>query len=225
MRPSEVLHVNRLRIREIALSHHVSNISVFGSVRWNLDDENSDLDLLVDALPGATLLDLGDLDAEELLASEKIGDVVLAVLNRHADPKSTLQRILGRIVELEPEQRMRACRLLVILSAKRNLGDTVIEGVKEMGLLIDPMEDTFFRRLYEKGLREGEEKGREQGHEQGREQGREQGEAAILLRMLRRKFGPLPAASEARIKSAAPDQLERWSDRLFTATDVDDVLV
>ncbi len=162
------------------------------------------------------MLDLGDLDAEELLASEKIGDVILAVLNRHADPKSTLHRILGRIVELEPEQRMRACRLLVILSAKRNLGDTVIEGVKEMGLLIDPMEDTFFRRLYEKGLREGEEKGREQG--------RGQGEAAILLRMLRRKFGTLSAASEDRINSAAPDQLERWSDRLFTATDVDDVL-
>ena len=81
-----------------------------------------------------------------------------------------------------------------------------------MGLLIDPMEDTFFRRLYEKGLREGEEKGREQG------------EAAILLRMLRRKFGTIPAASEDRINSAAPDQLERWSDRLFTATDVDDVL-
>lgn len=46
--------------------------------------------------------------------------------------------------------------LLVILSAKRNLGDTVIVGVKEMGSLIDPMEETFFRRLYEKGLKEGE---------------------------------------------------------------------
>ena len=45
----------------------------------------------------------------------------------------------------------------MILSAKRNLGDTVVEGVKEIGLLIDPMEDTFLRRLYEKGLRDGEE--------------------------------------------------------------------
>ena len=59
MRPSEVLHVNRLRIREIALSHHVSNISVFGSVRWNLDDENSDLDLLVEPTDQTTLMDIG----------------------------------------------------------------------------------------------------------------------------------------------------------------------
>ncbi len=56
------------------------------------------------------MLDLGDLDAEELLASETIGDVILAVLNRRADPKWTLRRILDRIVRLEPEQRMRACR-------------------------------------------------------------------------------------------------------------------
>lgn len=164
----------------------------------------------------ARMLDLGDLDAEELLAGERIGDVILAVLNRHADPKRTLQRILDRIVRLEPEQRMRACRLLVILSAKRNLSDTVIEGVKEMGLLIDPMEDTFFRRLYEKGLREGEEKGREQG--------REQGEASLLLRMLRHKFGVVPTASEERINSATPAQLELWSDRLFTANAIEDIL-
>ena len=160
----------------------------------------------------ARMLDLGDLDAEELLAGERIGDVILAVLNRHADPKRTLRRILDRIVRLEPEQRMRACRLLVILSAKRNLGDTVIEGVKEMGLLIDPMEDTFFRRLYEKGLNEG------------REQGREQGEASLLLRMLRHKFGVVPTAAEERINKATPAQLELWSDRLFTANAVEDIL-
>ena len=158
------------------------------------------------------MLDLGDLDAEELLASERIGDVILAVLNRRADPKWTLRRILDRIVRLEPEHRMRACRLLVILSAKRNLSDTVIVGVKEMGLLIDPMEDTFFRRLYEKGLKEGEEKGREQG------------EASLLLRMLRHEFGSVPAAAEDKIRTATPPQLELWSDRLFTASAIEDIL-
>jgi predicted nucleotidyltransferase len=37
---------------------------VFGSVLHDADTENSDLDLLVDALPGATLLDLGGLQVE-----------------------------------------------------------------------------------------------------------------------------------------------------------------
>jgi predicted nucleotidyltransferase len=37
---------------------------VFGSVLHGTDKDGSDLDLLVDALPGATLLHLGDLQDE-----------------------------------------------------------------------------------------------------------------------------------------------------------------
>ena len=42
---------------------------MFGSVLHTRDTESSDLDILVDPLPGATLLDLGGLqvDLEELL--------------------------------------------------------------------------------------------------------------------------------------------------------------
>jgi len=42
---------------------------VFGSVLEGTDQDGSDLDLLVDALPGATLFDLGGLqdELEELL--------------------------------------------------------------------------------------------------------------------------------------------------------------
>ena len=162
------------------------------------------------------MIDLGNLNAEELLNSHEIGDVILAILNRHADPRRTLTRILERLKPLEPEQRLRACRLLVILSAKRNLSDTVIEGVKEMAFLIDPMEDTFFCRLYEKGLMEGEEKGLEQGIEKG--------EARFLLLTLRQRFGPLPAVAEEQIKSATSDQLESWITRILTANTLNEVL-
>ncbi len=46
-----------------------ANPRVFGSVVRGTDTEGSDLDLLVDALPGATLFDLGGLqiELEELL--------------------------------------------------------------------------------------------------------------------------------------------------------------
>lgn len=154
------------------------------------------------------MIDLGNLDAEELLSSEKIGDVILAILNRRAGPEQTLRRILDRLKPLEPEQRMRACKLLLILSAKRNLGDTVINGVDDMSFLIDPMEDTFFRRLYEKGLTEGVEKG----------------EARFLLLTLRQKFGPLQALSEERVNCATSAQLEIWMTRAITATTLDQVL-
>ena len=64
MRPSEVLEKNRQVIREVTNRFNAANPRVFGSVLHGTDRDGSDLDLLVDALPGATLLDLGDLEEE-----------------------------------------------------------------------------------------------------------------------------------------------------------------
>jgi predicted nucleotidyltransferase len=64
MRPSVVLNAKRSAIREIAGRFRTANPRVFGSVLRGTDREGSDLDLLVDALPGATLFDLGGLQGE-----------------------------------------------------------------------------------------------------------------------------------------------------------------
>ena len=64
MRPSDVLSLHRDEIRAIALSHRVGGVRVFGSAIHGDDRQTSDLDLLVDALPGTTLFDLGGLQDE-----------------------------------------------------------------------------------------------------------------------------------------------------------------
>ncbi|MCK9512164.1 MAG: nucleotidyltransferase family protein [Pigmentiphaga sp.] len=64
MRPSVVLGMKRSVVREVVSRFPTANPRVFGSVVHGTDREGSDLDLLVDALPGATLLDLGDLQDE-----------------------------------------------------------------------------------------------------------------------------------------------------------------
>lgn len=64
MRPSVVLEMNRMAVREAVDRFRTANPRVFGSVLHGTDQEDSDLDLLVDALPGATLFDLGGLQAE-----------------------------------------------------------------------------------------------------------------------------------------------------------------
>lgn len=64
MRPSVALALKRSIIRETTSRFRVTNPRVFGSVLHGTDLEGSDLDLLVDALPGATLLELGDLESE-----------------------------------------------------------------------------------------------------------------------------------------------------------------
>ena len=59
MRPSEALNLHRTRIREIALSHRVSGVRVFGSTLRGDDGAGSDLDLLVEPTPQTTLMDIG----------------------------------------------------------------------------------------------------------------------------------------------------------------------
>lgn len=64
MRPSTVLDLRRSAVREAASRFRTANPRVFRSVLHGTDRDGSDLDLLVDALPGATLFDLGGLQVE-----------------------------------------------------------------------------------------------------------------------------------------------------------------
>ena len=64
MKPSAAFYSKRAAIREAASRNRVTNPRVFGSVLRGTDEEGSDLDLRVDALPGATLFDLGGLQVE-----------------------------------------------------------------------------------------------------------------------------------------------------------------
>lgn len=64
MRPSLALNLKRCAVREAVSRFRTENPRVFGSVLHGTDNDDSDLDLLVDALPGTTLLDLGDLQDE-----------------------------------------------------------------------------------------------------------------------------------------------------------------
>lgn len=64
MRPSVALDLRRDAVRLATGRFRAANPRVFGSVLHGTDQDGSDLDLLVDALPGATLFDLGGLQVE-----------------------------------------------------------------------------------------------------------------------------------------------------------------
>jgi len=64
MKPSVALNLKRSAVREATGRFHAANPRVFGSVLHGADQDGSDVDLLVDALPGATLFDLGGLQVE-----------------------------------------------------------------------------------------------------------------------------------------------------------------
>jgi uncharacterized protein len=73
MKPSAALGYKRAAVREATTRFRTANPRVFGSVVHGTDQDGSDLDVLVDALPGATLFDLGGLQAEleDLLADKR----------------------------------------------------------------------------------------------------------------------------------------------------------
>ena len=58
MKPSQILARHRDEIVALTEKHKTANPRVFGSVARGEDTEDSDLDLLVDSLPGTTLFNL-----------------------------------------------------------------------------------------------------------------------------------------------------------------------
>lgn len=78
MRPSELLKIKRDEILALAAKAGALNVRVFGSAARGDDREESDLDLLVDWQPHASLFDVGGLvtDLQDLLG--KRVDVISA---------------------------------------------------------------------------------------------------------------------------------------------------
>ncbi len=87
MRASEALELHREEIRRIVHAHKAENPRVFGSVATGMDDEESDLDLLIDPLEGMSLFDLGGMgnDLEELLHIKVDISIARSLRPRHRD--------------------------------------------------------------------------------------------------------------------------------------------
>jgi hypothetical protein len=56
-----------------------------------------------------------------------------------------------------------------------------------------------------------------EAHDQGISQGISQGERAMLLRLLRARFGSVPTAMISRVEAADVATIERWGERILAA--------
>ena len=95
MRPSIALQTHRDAIREIALSHRVKNVRVFGSALHGEDSEDSDLDLLVDPTPETTLMDIAKIQVEVA----RLLNITVDVLTPRALPDKFREQV---ILEAQP---------------------------------------------------------------------------------------------------------------------------
>jgi len=90
MKPSEALAAHRDELRQLVSRYNVKHPRVYGSVLTGKDDEESDLDLLVDATDKTTLFTLAGLEHE---AKELLG-VRVSVLTPGFLPSKFRDRVL-----------------------------------------------------------------------------------------------------------------------------------
>ena len=96
MKPSQALALHRREIRELVEQNRARNPRVFGSVLHGRDTETSDLDVLVDPIPGTTLLDLGGL---QVMLEETLG-VQVDLLTPGDLPERMRIRVLSEAVPI-----------------------------------------------------------------------------------------------------------------------------
>jgi hypothetical protein len=68
------------------------------------------------------------------------------------------------------------------------------------------------------------EKLRQEGWDKGRQGGRQEGQRQLLLKLLTLRFGHVQQDSASRISEAGDEDLERWAERVLTASSIDEVL-
>jgi hypothetical protein len=65
--------------------------------------------------------------------------------------------------------------------------------------------------------------GRQEGLREGKQEGRLEGEVALLLRLLERRFGVLPAWARERVLAADTVVIEEWGLRVLDAVSLEEV--
>jgi len=85
-----------------------------------------------------------------------------------------------------------------------------------------PREEIRHTRAVQDWLAEGRQEGRQEGEAKGRQEGeakgRQEGEAAVTLRQLNRRCGPLTGATTAQIQALHLEELEALADALLDFT-------
>nr|VFK47264.1 MAG: Predicted transposase YdaD [Candidatus Kentron sp. TC]VFK49030.1 MAG: Predicted transposase YdaD [Candidatus Kentron sp. TC]VFK63526.1 MAG: Predicted transposase YdaD [Candidatus Kentron sp. TC] len=161
------------------------------------------------------LLDMRKMDCRHLLDKDNPDALILAILcNFHdRDPQSVVNHIYARLRSLlaDDDKRFREyVDMLHILSLNRDL-DQQIKEAEKMLTKID------IERIpsYQLGM--------ERGMEKGMERGMERGQAALLMRQLGCKFGPLSPTLTQRIGDAHTEELTLWGERVLNAKTLDDI--
>ncbi len=83
--------------------------------------------------------------------------------------------------------------------------------------------EALMSTVAEAWVREGKTQGRAEGKAQGRAEGKAQGKAETLLRLLQRRFGPVPERARSRVAVGSAAEIDAWLDALLDAQSLTEV--
>ena len=152
----------------------------------------------------APVVDIRELDGDTLLNSQNLGDNVVAILTRLSRDIEGVRRILGRVAETDGPRRNMAIAELMLLSGLRKLGTVIEKEMELMPILTDIMDHEVIGRERRRGMVEGER--------------------SVVLRLIGKRFGPVPQWASARIESLRGAELEEVEMRILDAKSLEDLL-
>ncbi|MEP7336428.1 MAG: hypothetical protein ABI977_01570 [Acidobacteriota bacterium] len=163
-------------------------------------------------------IDSRQLDAGPLLESDLVSDNLMALLCDVDDIRVMSRRILKKFAKLSSKKAKDAAVKLIILSKLRRAENVVIEEVRK----VMPMtrEDLLSYPFFSELILDGEVI----AEKRGKEIGKKEQAAAMLSRLLRYRFGKLPAWSKRKIAVADMKTLDQWALRVLDAETLEEAL-
>lgn len=158
------------------------------------------------------LLDMGAFSDADLKRRQSLA-ALLFRLERRQEPE-TLTPLIAEVVawfRLHPDYG----------EVRRLFNELVTQAIRGVGVSVPIPGDMVEMKTMLESLGEI---WREQWKAEGLAKGRHEGQAGALLRLLERRFGPLPENQRLRVLAADSDTLDLWLDRVLDAPTLDAIL-
>lgn len=149
---------------------------------------------------GYDLTDIRDIDGEALLASDQVGDNVIAVLTRWRSHGTAVQEIVRKVAELEEDARNFYLGALLELAGLRGIEELVEGEARKMPILMNILDNKVLGREYKRG------------------------ELAILRRQVEARFGVTAEWLEERLRNRSAVEIEALGVRLLKAESLEEWL-
>jgi predicted transposase/invertase (TIGR01784 family) len=195
-----------------------------GTPQWNAPDEVADL---IVPMPSGLeryrprlhylLLDEGRFSAQELAPLRNLVAALFRMENSRTP--DDVEQVLSALVEWVSDPRQDSLRRAFTIWLKRvflpgRMPHATFETLNDLQEV---------KSMLTERITDWTKEWRQQGKEEGRQEGRQEGEAALVVRLLERRFGPLAEPVRQRVRLADAETLLEWGDRILTATTLDEI--